>query len=618
MKLRAAAVLIVGLALTGAPALAANPKVASVPGDPLKGSGKVARVLLTYSDLFSTAKPATPLNESAFALPPNAAPPAHVFEGRLELTSPERNSTFEKLRDSLDSEESRKKADWAHLPPFSMEFVQNGSHLIPVRQGLVITGHSAWNYIVGPGRVWQEDSDKGYSRASFPFTLVPRNQNCTHNGVMTFLFTEGKQKNISNVRYQITQETCLYFKFNLWGQAAARYTPHRVKDSERVKNEHAAEVLNRLPTKPFSELATDYPASRVDLAGFTRAFRAPEHITLYGLLINGVNYVTGCPTRFGDYPFCENLRLPSYSTAKAAFASVVMMRLGALYGPGVYQELIRNYLPEHVNGGDWGRVTFTNTIDMATGNYGSADYLADEDSNNEGVYLTNEAYAKRIAAAFALFPHKAEPGTTWVYQSHATFIVTQAMNAYLQRQRGAKADIFELLRDDVFKPIKFSRGSLSTLRTDNTDKISDKSGKALGSHGLFFIYDDVAKLGKFLNNDGGKANNIQILDPARLRDSLFRNPDSLGLPVSGPKGIQPDTHRYQSAFWGTKMTRAEFPGVYGCDFWVARMGGYGGISIVLMPNGVTYYVFSDNDEFLWHDAVREANKLAPFCKEQPS
>ena len=174
------------------------------------------------------------------------------------------------------------------------------------------------------------------------------------------------------------------------------------------------------------------------------------------------------------------------------------------------------------------------------------------------------------------------------------------------------------LRDEVLKPIKFSQGGLSTLRTDNTDKITDRSGKPFGSHGLFYIYDDVAKLSKFLNNDGGKADNIQILDPTRLRDSLFRNPDSLGLPISGPKGIVPETHRYQSAFWGTKMTRAEFPGVYGCDVWVARMGGYGGISIVLMPNGVTYYVFSDNDEFLWHDAVREANKLAPFCKEQPS
>jgi CubicO group peptidase (beta-lactamase class C family) len=187
------------------------------------------------------------------------------------------------------------------------------------------------------------------------------------------------------------------------------------------------------------------------------------------------------------------------------------------------------------------------------------------------------------------------------------------MNGYLQQKRAPAADIFNLVRDDVFQPIKFSRGSLTTLRTDNADKPGQKSGKAFGSHGLFYITDDVAKLGKLLNNDGGKVNGSQVLDPARLRDSLFRDPDSLGLAISGNYAVIPGTFRYNNAFWGKKITREEFPKEYPCDFWVARMGGYGGISIVLMPNGITYYVFSDNNEFLWYDAVREANKIAPMC-----
>jgi hypothetical protein len=33
----------------------------------------------------------------------------------------------------------------------------------------------------------------------------------------------------------------------------------------------------------------------------------------------------------------------------------------------------------------------------------------------------------------------------------------------------------------------------------------------------------------------------------------------------------------------------------------------------MMPNGSTYYYFSDNDEFSWYDAVEEANKLKPMC-----
>jgi len=72
------------------------------------------------------------------------------------------------LRDDF-GDDSTSNSPWRHLPSFSFQFVQNGSYLIPVPQGLVITGSAAWNYIAGPGRVWQEKSDHGYMRASLPF-----------------------------------------------------------------------------------------------------------------------------------------------------------------------------------------------------------------------------------------------------------------------------------------------------------------------------------------------------------------------------------------------------------------------------------------------------------------
>lgn len=42
------------------------------------------------------------------------------------------------------------------------------------------------------------------------------------------------------------------------------------------------------------------------------------------------------------------------------------------------------------------------------------------------------------------------------------------------------------------------------------------------------------------------------------------------------------------------------------------MSGYGGITVAMMPNGATYYYFSDNNEFSWSAAVAEADKLAPM------
>jgi len=300
--------------------------------------------------------------------------PDHIFEGRLELTGEATGGGFSEIKDTYrytGSGDNPRK----HLPEFSFEFVQNGSHLIPVTQGLYYSGHPYWNYIIGPGRMWKENSDNGYSRASFPFALVQRNANCAHNGVMTFLFDNS---GISKVRYQITQETCVYYKINMWGQLNATYSAYSVPNAATLKANHATEVGNRLPTKPISALASDYPGSGVNVSVFGSGV-TPAHMTYYGVIINGTNYVSGCTTRYGTYAFCESLRAPSYSTAKSAFASVALMRLGQKYGTGVYNLLIKDYVPEYTSSiGTWTDVTFNNTTDMATGNYRLAGYESDE------------------------------------------------------------------------------------------------------------------------------------------------------------------------------------------------------------------------------------------------
>ena len=584
------------LQVTGADAAATKP----VPGDPLKGTGTVNRSVLSYSQLFSNLAPTTPVDDSeGFALPANAAVPSQTFEGTLTLSDPALRGSARILRDDF-GDDSATNSPWQHLPAFNFQFVQNGSYLIPVRQGLVITGNAAWNYIVGPGRVWRERSDKGYMRASLPFALIERNQNCVHNGEMTFLFNRAKRPNISKVRYQVTQETCLYFKLDMWGQLAATYTPGGVDNAQALENAEAAEVANRLPTKPFSALATDYPNSGIDIANFTRGFHSPTDITTYGLFIHGVNYASRCQTRFGAYAFCDNMRLPSYSLAKSSFAGVAMMWLGQKYGSSIYGQLIRDYVPQYLDGGDWTNVTFSNAADMATGNYISANNQADEGSPQELAFLIAEPYATKIADAFTPFPHKAAPGTTWVYQTHTSFILTQAMNSYLQQQQGSGADIFNSIRDAVYKPLNMSQGSLSMLRTDNS-----ASGRPFGGYGLFFIQDNIAKIGSFLNNSGGvittngATRSAQVLDPTRLQESLFRTAkaSTLGVPVpdTGTPAV-PNTFRYHNQFWAKHMTGAEFP-QYHCDFWVSFMSGYGGNIALLLPNGATYYIFSDGNEF---------------------
>src|SRR6185436_6826249 len=116
--------------------------------------------------------------------------------------------------------------------------------------------HPFWNYLVGPGRAWQETGDNGYTRAAFPVALVQRQVNCVHNGVMTFLFDD---THVSRVQFQIAQETCLYLKFDVGGQLPARYVPGTVAEADTLRTAHAAEVAGRLPAKPISAIADDYP-----------------------------------------------------------------------------------------------------------------------------------------------------------------------------------------------------------------------------------------------------------------------------------------------------------------------------------------------------------------------
>ena len=370
----------------------------------------VSAPALSYGDLFSNSMPTAPADDGGFGMPANAAAPADKFEGRLDLVNPAGNGSVSVITDTYGAFYGS-VSPWEHLAPFSFEFVQDGNYLIPAQQGLVYTGSQAWNYIVGPGRAWTESDDSGYTRASFPFTLVNRNDNCTHNGEMTFLFSNAKSPNISNVRYQITQETCLWTKFNLWGNISATYTPYSVVNDATIKSNNENEVANRLPVKPLSALTTDYPNSGVIPSNFISAYQSQPDIATYGLFIDGVIYSSGCPTRFGEYAYCNEMRLPTYSVTKSMLNGVAMMRLGQLYGPGVYSQLIKDYLPQYVDGGDWSNVTFDNTIDLATGNYLSAVSMSDENTPQATTFFDEEDYTPKINDAFTAFPSQVPPGT---------------------------------------------------------------------------------------------------------------------------------------------------------------------------------------------------------------
>ncbi len=529
---------------------------------------------------------AGPLDEAELTPPQGAALPSHIFEGRLELLGEKDGGRMEMLRGELDP-------DYAYLPEFDFEFVQHNGYLIPVRRGLIIADHPLWNLHLEPGRAWQEAADGGFSRASLPFALTVKGGNATFNGALTFLFDDQR---VSQVWYQVTQETTSYTSANLWGLLDAIYHPGPVAGAEQVRADFAAELASRLPVKPIQALAEDYPG--VDVSAFGRGVM-PEHMTWYGVVVNGVNYLGGCQTRFGTYPYCESMRVTSYSTAKSAFVSVALLRLAQKYGPEVATLLIKDYVPEYVaSPGDWERVTFNHALDMATGNYVSAGFMTDDTSEAMGEFFGAQPYRKRIAAAFSA-PHVAAPGARWVYRTSDTFILTRALHNYLQTQEGPEADIFQFVVDEVYRPLGLGPGAHTTMRTAD----DGWQGQAEGGYGAWWIPDDIAKLALLLNNNGGRINGAQVLHPDLLAATLQHDP--------ADRGVRIDSRRmYNNAFWADRYTPAVG---FDCEFWVTEMQGVSGNVVALFPNGVTYYYFSDNKEFTWEAALRETDKIVPLC-----
>jgi hypothetical protein len=547
------------------------------------GSGDVARRLLTYRDLTVGFEADSPVDDAALALPVGAAPPSHVFEGRLELLDEATSGGMTIIAGDED-------AEVRHLPEFDLAFVQTSDgYLVPAERGLIITDDPTWNLIIEPGRAWNENGDHGLTRASFPFAIVWKDSNAILNGTTTFLFDD---QSVSKVWYQITQETTVTFRADLWGHLDAAYHPGSVDGAASLRDAYAEELAARMPTKPIEQLAIDHPG--IDLSAFGAGV-TPENMTWYGFVVDGVDYVGGCQTRYGTYPYCASMRAPSYSTAKSGFVAVALMRLTEKYGTDVPDLLVKDYVPETADSpGDWSAVTFDDLLDMASGNFTTSAYMVDEEHWNDPFWTAQ--YEDPMLADALHYPHGADPGTTWVYHTSDTFILVDALQTYLRSREGPDADLFRFVVDEVYRPLGIGPGLFETMRTRD----DNWQGQALGGLGLWWVPDDLAKLAVFLNVDDGAVDGRHLLAPDLLSAALQRDPADPGVDRVGGG-------RYNDSFWADRAT-----GV-GCEVWVPMMIGYSGIVVALFPNGTAYYYASDGQEFTSSAAMRAAGEIYPYC-----
>ncbi len=557
----------------------------------LNGSGNVNRAALGFD--FLRGDGAALVDFDAFAIPVDAANPGQQFSGTLALKDVEGHGAFSEINTQLQGSYK----DPTHLPQFSFQFIQVGTHIFPVRRGLQITTHPDYEYILEPGRVWQEQGDQGYSRASIPFSLQEKGANCTHQGALTFLFmSDGR---ISKVDFQIAGETCQYFQFNMWGLLQATYTPEKIADSAGLIRNYKKEVSSRMPTRPMAQLALDHPSAGIVVENIA-AEQTPARTTLFGVAVDGINYVGGCQTRFGTYPFCDVLDLPSYSLAKSIAGAFGLMRLEKKY-PGTRSLVIGN-LVRGCTGKQWADVSLLNALDMATGNYTSPGNEVDEDSEAmEKQFFLRDTNVDKTAFACS-YERKAPPGTAWVYHTPDTYLLGVAMNAVLKARMGRTADFYrDMLVEDIFKPLDLSPTTYTTVRT------FDSEAQPFTGYGLTLHRDDLVKIGEFLNRRHGSIKGHAMLDDRLLRVALQQTPRH-GLNVGD------GANRYLHGFWAWNgASTGHGPALCEHDTWIPYMAGFGGIGLVLLPNDMVYYFVSDNHEYGFKSALAELNKIRPLC-----
>ena len=523
------------------------------------------------------------------------APATAAFNGRLVFNVRPADAGFTLLRDALQL--ARGKDTSFRVPPqFDFTFAQVDDRLVPTRRGAVPSDHGWWEWVVEPGRAWAEAGEGGWNRAEVPFAWAERNANCLHNGVLTFRFNANGE--VQQLAYRIAQETCAYFKFDAWGTAKATFTPGTAAEATTVAAAYRRELALRLPVKSISALADDIPG--IDPLAFGSAAEVrPSDMTAFGVVWKGVHYVGGCATRQSSYPLCDELVLPSYSVAKSVVAGLGLMRL-ELLSPGAKQALVADYVPECRAAGGWEGITFDHLADMATGRYQSTVREADEDATVSSPFFRVDAHADKVRIACTRYPRREPPGIRWVYHTTDTYLLGTAMQAYWRRRQGTAADFFrDVLVNGLYTPLGLSPVVAATRRT------YDATAQPFAGWGLLLLRDDIAKLAAFMVHGTGELDGQPVTNGPELSAALQRSESDTGLAAPSPD------FRYNNGVWAWNAAAS-----LGCKapLWIPFMSGFGGISVVLIPNGAVYYYFSDNNDFRWARALREADKLSPLCE----
>ena len=534
-------------------------------------SQELADVLWNKTQLSNTFHYAD-ISKAAIDLPNNGK----SFSGILKVDQPAVGIGYNVIIDSRKIYQDNHK----NIPKFEIEISSLDGKVYPKNTKIIETNHLFWNIQFGVGSSKLETSSSN-TLITLPFSLIHKSANCIHNGIGIFSISNDNQ--ISNIIFEIASETCAYYKFDYVGLYSANFQftnalPNLSNNSDKniISIENLYKRYN-LTNKSF--LNSDY----ID----------PSNVTMFGLRDSNNHYVSSCMTRLGNYPFCDQILLPSYSLAKSIAGTFSLSLLESQYG-SISNLYVSDLVPE-CYGRKWKNVTLNNLSDMSTGQYFNSTHDFDESSvaSSEVIFMFEE-HKDKIKKACSAFPKKTKPGTRFVYHTSDTYILGVALNNYLQSNSNRK-DYFNDVLIPFLESNNLSQTSQSVLATNDNIK------QSYTGWGMFFLRSDLDRLSTIIHN----IKNNSSTQLTYLYDALNPNDNNSLLAIPSVNIY------YNNGFWSRKFDKD----IFNCseDVWIPFMSGFGGITFAFFPNGMSYYYFSDGYEFAWESAIFSSHSIKPFC-----
>lgn len=523
------------------------------------------------------------IDMSYFSKPLWASEVKHAFIGTIIFQETELN--YPKEKEYYPGENI--------FPKLHLDFISHNDELIPLVKEKIITrpySNSYWDVVVGTGKIWHEKQDGEWSRASFPLTLTDRWIGTARNCVATFVY---KSDSISNVYLQSSQETADIDDKglgNINGILPASFQAKQFANANQIINEHNLFESKRLPIRPLSEIDLNNKAA--DYFEKMKVTNAPT--SLGAILLDNKLYLHPPKTRHGLYPYPNEMRHGLYSVTKSMAGALALMYFEERYDEDVFSKLITDYVPALADHVGWKNVTFSQTLNMVTGTEGSE---APEHLLN--TLIVAETAEEAITNITKLGNVPELPGQKFKYASTNLFVLSYALQQYVEKKEGYKVNYWDLVHENVLVPINAEYFSvLHTLEEDRSKAIP------ILAYGALPTIDEAAKIALLFANEGS-FDGKQILNKLRVNE-IFGKTDWNGYSTHNDfRGSN-----YQHSFWSKQVKTSK------CEIKATYMLGFGENYVVFLPSRAIIFRFLDEHDLNIDKLIKAVENIKSSCPKE--